>query len=77
MHNRLRRLEQTVPELGCPACRGRRGRIVMIRAKRLPDDTLAYPDGRPAPCERCGKVPEFVVEIVEPAASASEEATAR
>jgi hypothetical protein len=66
MHNRLRRLEKAVPDLGCPACRDRRGRIVMNRARRLPDGTLTYPEWRPAPCERCGKVAEFVIEVVEP-----------
>ena len=66
MHNRLRRLEQTVPDPGCPACRSRRGFIVMIRARRLADGTLTYPEGQPSPCERCGKVAEFVIEVVEP-----------
>ncbi len=66
MRNRLRRLEQAVPDPGCPACRGRRGRIVLTRARRLADGTLASPEGRPGPCGRCGKVAEFIIEVVEP-----------
>ncbi len=66
MDNRLRRLEKVVPDPGCPGCRGRRGRIVMTRVRRLADGTLASPEGQPAPCERCGRVAEFIIEVVEP-----------
>jgi hypothetical protein len=68
LSGRIQRLEQRLGarDDGCPACRGRRGRIVMNRARRLADGTLAYPEGRPSPCERCGKVAEFIIEVVEP-----------
>ena len=36
-----------------------------MTARRQPDGTLTHPDGEPSPCEQCGEVPEFVVEIVE------------
>jgi len=46
-------------------CRDRRGCIVLVTGRRQPDDTVAYPEGEPAPCEQCGVVPEQVIAIVE------------
>jgi hypothetical protein len=61
----LRHLEQRVPEPACPACRDRRGRIVMVDGRLRADGTPRQPDGRPAPCDRCGETPEFIIQIVE------------
>ena len=65
MRNRLQRLERNVVDPGCPACRDRRGRIIMVDARRREDGTETRPEGRPAPCERCGETPEFIIQIVE------------
>ena len=68
LSSRLRRLEEAGGgrDDGGPACRGRRGRIVMVTSQRLPDGTRA-PDGDwPAPCAACGVLPEQTVEIVKP-----------
>jgi hypothetical protein len=66
---RLQRLEKTCPiDRGCPACRDRRGRHVLVDVTRNQDGTIAYPDDAPAPCTACGKVPEFVVRAVMSAA---------
>jgi hypothetical protein len=68
MNGRLRRLERAAGvgrDDGCPACRDRRGYIVLVTARRQPDDTVAYPEGEPTPCEQCGVVPEQVIAIVE------------
>jgi len=65
MHHRIRRLEQALPHSGCPACRDRRGRIVMVDSRRRADGTPRHPEGRLAPCERCGQTPEFIIQIVE------------
>jgi hypothetical protein len=67
---RLRRLERTTIDAGCPACRERRGWTVLLTARRLPDGTVAPVEGEPQPCVRCGQVPEqiiAVVEVIEPA----------
>jgi hypothetical protein len=64
LSSRLQRLEQRVGD-GCPACRDRRGRVVLVTSRSLPDGTVAYPEGEPGPCEHCGVVPEQVIEIVE------------
>ena len=63
---RLERLERSKDiDRGCPACRARRGLIAIVDVTPLPDGTVAYPADVPEPCERCGVVPESVVEIVE------------
>ena len=60
LHNRLRRLEQAVGT-GCPACRDRRG-VVVVRRRR---QGMSLPWDEPAPCPRCGEVPEQILEIEE------------
>jgi hypothetical protein len=65
INQRLRRLEQRVGDPGCPACRDRRGHTVMVRSRRLPDGTTLPLESEPGPCERCGEVAEFIIEIVE------------
>ena len=65
LHARLRRLERTTVDAGCPACRERRGRIVLLTGQRLPDGTLAPVEDEPMPCVRCGQVPEQIIEVIE------------
>lgn len=62
---RLQRLEQQAVDAGRPACRDRRGRIVLRTAKRLPDGTVVVVEEEPQPCARCGQVPEQIIEVVE------------
>ena len=62
---RLQRLERTTVVAGCPACRERRGRTVLLTARRLPDGTVPLVDGEPRPCVRCGQIPEQIIEVVE------------
>ena len=63
---RLQRLERNKGiDRGCPACRARRGLIAMVDATPLQDGAVAYSADLPEPCERCGAVPESVVEVVE------------
>jgi hypothetical protein len=61
---RLQRLERRKIEIGCPACRDRRGRIALVTARRLPDGTVVAEEGEPQPCARCGQVPEQIIEVV-------------
>jgi hypothetical protein len=64
LHQRLKRLEVSVgPDPGCPICRDRRGRTVLVTSRRLPDGTTTQVAARPAPCERCRGVPERVIHI--------------
>jgi hypothetical protein len=72
LHTRLRRLEAAVPT-GCPACHHRRGGTLLHISQQNPDGTLRSVSGDPQPCERCGEVPEAVVEIVEVVVSTREE----
>jgi hypothetical protein len=69
LHNRLRRLEQAVGT-GCPACRDRRG-VVVVRRRR---QGMSLPWDEPAPCPRCGEVPEQILEIEEVVVTTREEA---
>ena len=62
---RLQRLERSRVVAGCPACRERRGRTVLLTAQRLPDGTLAPGEDEPQPCVRCGQIPEQIIEIIE------------
>jgi hypothetical protein len=63
---RLQKLEHNKAiDRGCPACRARRGLIAIVDVTPLPDGTAAYAADAPLPCERCGVVPESVIEIVE------------
>jgi hypothetical protein len=64
LRTRLRRLEKAAPDPGCPACQDRRGLTVLVTATRLPDGTVAHEGGVPAPCVRCGLVPERIIQEV-------------
>lgn len=79
LRTRLGRLEQRVGgrDDACPACRDRRGRIVMTTSQRMPDGTTAPQGDWPAPCAACGAVPEQLVEIVMPVVDAHGEAADR
>jgi hypothetical protein len=65
LHTRLQRLEQRLREPGCPACRDRRGRIVLVTSRSLPDGRTELQGDWPAPCERCSEAPEQIIEILE------------
>lgn len=72
VRTRIRRLLTEAQRLGldagpgCPACRERQGRIVIATSRRLADDTIEPVADHPAACSRCGRVPEMIVEFVEP-----------
>jgi hypothetical protein len=70
----LEKLERLKPaDQSCPACRDRRGRHLWLNVTEFPDGTVAYPDNdAPAPCEECGVVPEFVIQIVRRVAEGTE-----
>jgi hypothetical protein len=69
LKTRLQRLERhTTIDRGCPACRDRRGRHVLLDVTRNPDGTITDPDDAPEACPACGKVPEFIVRAVMSAA---------
>ena len=62
--NLLRRLQKKLPaDPGCPACRHRQGRIVMVEAERRPDASVVLRDQEPAACNQWGIVPEIVVMV--------------
>jgi hypothetical protein len=65
LHNRLRRLEQKLPDPGCPGCR-HRDRVVVVDCQRQRDSSVTSLEPVPSPCTTCGRVPEFIVEIVRP-----------
>ena len=65
LRGRLQRLERTKIEAGCPACRDRRGRIVLVTARRLPDGTVVAVEEKPQPCAQCGQIPEQIIEVIE------------
>lgn len=65
LSNRLQRLEQRIGDPGCPACRERRGQQVFVDVQRQTDGEITYGDDMPQPCRVCGRVPEFIIEIVE------------
>ena len=66
LRGRLNRLERAIlPSGGCPACRDRRGRVVVHTCRQMADGSMR-PDGdAPQPCDVCGEAPEEVIEIVE------------
>jgi hypothetical protein len=64
MHRRLQRLEENVPDAGCPACRDRRGQLVMVEAERRADGSVVLRDKEPEACAQCGVVPENVVQVI-------------
>jgi len=51
---------------GCPACRDRRGRIVMVEYQRQREGLVTALEPLPAPCSACGRVAEFVVQVIHP-----------
>lgn len=65
LRTRLQRLERHLGNSGCPACRERCGLVVLLTARREPDGTVVCLDEWPRPCERCGQVPEQIIEVVE------------
>jgi hypothetical protein len=67
LRTRLRRLEQLIRvDLGCPACRSRRGQSVSVETQRQPDGTTTSLGDWPKSCDVCGKIPEMILEIVRP-----------
>jgi hypothetical protein len=64
LRTRLQPLERNTDDAGCPACRDRRGRIVLVTARQLPDGTLVSEEKEPQPCAHCGQVPEQLIEAV-------------
>jgi hypothetical protein len=63
---RLQRLEKTCSiDHSCPACRERRGRPTLVIREQLADGMGTEPNGMPAPCVKCGQIPEQIIEIVE------------
>jgi hypothetical protein len=65
LRTRLQRLERNSIDIGCPACRNRRGQVLVRVAERLPEGSVAVHSEEPQPCARCGQVPEHIIEIVE------------
>jgi hypothetical protein len=61
---RLERLECKVQDPGCPKCRDRRGRLVIVECRRQRDGSVKFLSPRPAVCEACGRLPEFVTEVI-------------
>jgi hypothetical protein len=63
--SRLRRLERDLGVAhGCPACQHRQGRTVLVEARELPDGTVVPDQPKPAPCARCGEVPELIIQVI-------------
>ena len=73
LRTRLRSLEHTVGAAGCPACRDRRCFSVLATPR---GDTAVLPDDWPAPCPRCGDVPEQIIEIITQVVETHEQARA-
>ena len=72
LRGRLQRLEQMAAVHGaCPACRHRRGLTVTVISDQHDDGTVTEPEGLPAACERCGEIPERIIQIVVVVVSAS------
>jgi hypothetical protein len=66
LRHRFKRLEGSIgPGPGYPGCRDRTGRVALVGSRRLPDGTTTPEGDRPAPCERCGEIPEQIIEVVE------------
>jgi hypothetical protein len=66
LRRRLQRLEKVIHgHDGCPVCRPRCRRPVFLSVSRLADGTVVDVGERPAPCPRCGQVPEQIIEVVE------------
>ena len=75
LRHRLRRLERRLGGRGdgCPACRHRRGRSVLVTPR---EGDGPPPHDWPEPCPRCGDVPEQLIEIIEEVVETHEQATA-
>jgi hypothetical protein len=73
LRSRLSRLERDTAEIGCPACRDRRGSFLLRIGRQRADGTLILRGEPPRPCSRCGKVRERVVEVIEVAIETREE----
>jgi hypothetical protein len=71
LRTRVNRLETTARRQRlfdpsrCPGC-CHRVQAVLVRARRYPDGTEVTDPAMPAPCLECGRVPEQVIQIVEP-----------
>lgn len=65
LRSRLLRLERNMVDAGCPGCRDRRGRIVLLTARRQPDGKVVVQEQEPQPCVHCGQVPEQIIEVIE------------
>jgi hypothetical protein len=50
---------------GCPACRHRRGLIVLVTVREEPDGSWGAKEDQPRSCAVCGEVPEQIIEVVE------------
>jgi hypothetical protein len=69
LRQRLARLEQRCAQRRCPGCDHRRGRVILMEPDPLTGGSVEK-SAWPAPCSRCGQVPEFIVEIVGPGPNA-------
>jgi hypothetical protein len=65
-NKRLERLERKVPDPGCRKCRDRRGRLVFVECRRQRDGSVKAMNPMPCACEGCGRLPEFVTQVVHP-----------
>jgi hypothetical protein len=74
IRTRLQYLEQRVPETGCPACRDRFGRVVLVTTRQLADGTMLPTTKMPEPCSLCGQLPEEIIKIVEVVVETREQA---
>ena len=61
----LTKLERRLGVAGCPLCRLRRRDTVRVAVEPLPGGTNNAVEAYPAPCLRCGDVPEQVIELTE------------
>jgi hypothetical protein len=48
---------------------------VLLNARRLADGTIVSAEDSPLPCERCGQVPEQIVEVIETVVEPSAESS--
>jgi hypothetical protein len=64
LDTRLRRPEAAVP-VGCRARSDRRRSALLHIHPQNPDGTISSETDDPQPCERCGEVPEEIIEIVD------------
>jgi hypothetical protein len=54
-----------VAEAGYPACRDRRGRVVLVSGRLGDDGAVAWQRELPPACAGCDEAPEDIIEIVE------------